>query len=250
MNIRRKFSTLMLASVVPAFAAAQGLPDGKTLVTKHIAAIGGREAMDKHSSVHMTGTFSMSAMGIEGPIHMYRAKPAMFLQQITLGAMGEVTQGYDGTTAWSVNPMMGPSIASGDQAAQMKSQADFFSDFPDLAKFSTVETVSQEDFEGRKCYKVKLVKTDGSGETMQYFDVETGLAAGMTRSVENPQMGKMDITTVMSDYKDQGGVKMPTKILQKTPQGDVVLTFSAVEFDNVDAKVFALPDAVKALVKP
>ncbi len=250
MNFRRTFATLMIAGAVPVLAAAQGLPDGKALVSKHIAAIGGREAMEKHSSVHMTGTFSMAAMGIEGPIHLYRAKPSLFLQQITLGAMGEVTQGFDGTTAWSVNPMMGPSIVTGDQAAQMKQQADFFADYPDFAKYTSVETVGLEDFEGRKCYKVKLVKADGSGEAMQFFDAETGLAAGMTRTVENPQMGKIDVTVVMSDYKDQGGVKMPSKILQKTPQGDVLLTFTTVEFDNVDAKVFALPDAVKALVKP
>ena len=250
MNFRRTFATLIVAGAVPVVVAAQGLPDGKAIVSKHLAAIGGREAMEKHSSVHMTGTFSMSAMGIEGPIHLYRAKPAMFVQQITLGAMGEVTQGFDGTTAWAVNPMMGPTVMSGDQATQMKSQADFFSDYPDFSKYTTVETVGLEDFEGRKCYKVKLVKADGSGEAMQFFDAETGLAAGMTRSVENPQMGKVDVTVVMSDYKDQGGVKMPSKITQKTPQGDVVLTFATVEWDNVDAKVFALPDAVKALVKP
>ena len=192
----------------------------------------------------------MAAMGIEGPVHMYRAKPALLLQQITLGSFGEMTTGFDGTTAWSINPMAGASVLSGEQATQMKQQADFFSDFPDAAKYATIETVGLEDFEGRKCYKVKLVRADDKSEAIQYFDAETGLAAGMVRTMENPQMGKIEITVVMSDYKDQGGVKMPGKITQRTPQGDVVLTFSSYEWDKVEAKTFDLPDAVKSMVKP
>lgn len=250
MSFRRTLSALAFASLVPAIASAQALPDGKALIAKHVAAIGGREALEKHTSLHQTGTFSMPAMGIEGPIHLYRAKPALFLQQITLGSFGEMTQGFDGTTAWAIQPMQGAVVMSGDQAAQVKQQADFFADFPDVTKYTTIETVGVEDFEGRKCYKVKLVKTGVAGESVQFFDVETGLAAGVVRTIENPQMGKMDITAVLSDYKDQGGLKMPTKMTQKTPQGDVVLTFTAYEWDKVDAKVFELPEAVKSMVKP
>ncbi|MBM3907450.1 MAG: DUF4412 domain-containing protein [Gemmatimonadetes bacterium] len=250
MNVRRTLSALAVASLLPALASAQALPDGKALLAKHVAAIGGREAMEKHTSLHMTGTFSMAAMGIEGPVHMYRAKPSMMLQQITLGSFGEMTTGFDGTTAWSINPMAGASLLSGEQAAQMKQQADFFSDFPDPAKYTTIETLGLEDFEGRKCYKVKLVRADDKSEAIQFFDAETGLAAGMVRTMENPQMGKIEITMVMSDYKDQGGVKMPGKMVQRTPQGDVVLTFTSYEWDKVDAKTFELPDAVKSMVKP
>ena len=54
----------------------------------------------------------------------------------------------------------------------------------------------------------------------------------------------------MSDYKDFGGVKMPTKRVQKLPMGDVEMDITAVEFDKVDPSIYALPDAVKALVKP
>lgn len=250
MNIRRTLSALALVGLVPALVTAQGLPDGKALVAKHIAAVGGREAMEKHTSIHQSGTFSMAAMGIDGPVHIYRAKPNFYLQQITLGSFGEMSSGYDGTTAWAVNPMQGASVLTGEMATQSKQAADFFSDFPDIAKYKTIETVAVEDFEGKKCYKVKLVKAEDNSEAMQFFDVETGLAAGMMRSIENPQMGKVEVTVVMADYKDQGGVKMPSKIIQKTPQGDVVLTFTTVEFDKVDAKTFALPDAVKSMVKP
>lgn len=246
----RTLTALAFATLLSSVASGQALPDGKEVIAKHIAAMGGRDAMNKHTSLHMAGTFSMAAMGIEGALKLYRAKPAMYLQQITLGSFGEMMSGFDGTTAWSINPMAGASVLSGSQASQVKQQADFFSDFPDVAKYTSVETVGVEEFEGRKCYKVKLVRADGTGEAMQFFDAETGLAAGMVMSVENPAMGKVDITTVLSDYKDQGGVKLPGKMTQRTPQGDVVFTFTAFEWDNVDPKTFELPDAVKSLVKP
>ena len=143
-------------------------------------------------------------------------------------------------------PGAGYLVLSGEMATQAKSQADFFSEFPEPAKYSSIETVALEDFEGRKCYKVKLVKIAG-GETIQYFDPETGLAAGAIRSTET-QMGKIDVTIVLSDYKEQGGVKMPSKVIQKTPQGDVLLVFTTYEWDNVDPAVFNLPDGVKAMI--
>ena len=248
MNVRCTLSALALAAALPIVASAQALPDGKALVAKHVAAIGGRDAMDKHSSLHITGTFTMAAMGIEGPVHVYRAKPNKFLQQITIGSFGESAQGFDGTTAWANQPGAGYMVLSGEMAEQTKSQADFLADFPELSKYTTIETVALEDFEGRKCYKVKLVKAVG-GETIQYFDAETGLVAGSIRSTET-QMGKIDITSVLADYKEQGGVKMPSKVIQKTPQGDVTLVFTAYEWDKVDAAVFNLPDGVKAMVKP
>ena len=60
----------------------------------------------------------------------------------------------------------------------------------------------------------------------------------------------MQRTLIMTGYKDFGGVKMPTKRVMKLPVGDVVMEVTGVEFDTVDATTYALPDAVKALVKP
>lgn len=248
MNIRHTLSALALIGAIPLAGSAQALPDGKALVAKHVAAMGGRDAMDKHTSLHMTGTFTMAAMGIEGPVHLYRAKPAKFLQQITFGAFGDVVQGYDGTTGYAIQPQQGAMVLSGDMLEQAKQQADFFADFPELSRYSAIETQSLEDFEGRKCYKVKLTKLTG-GDVIQYFDAETGLAAGAMRSTET-QMGKIDVVSVLSEYKETGGVKMPSKIIQKTPQGDITITFATYEWDKVDPAVFNLPDAVKAQVKP
>src|SRR6185312_14926779 len=108
--------------------------------------------------------------------------------------------------------------------------------------------VELTDFEGQRCYKVKIVHKDDS-ETMVYLDSATGLRAGQSL-MQKMNGQEVPITLVMSDYKDFGGVKLPMKRVQKLPGADIVLDVQSVEFDKVDPSTFALPDAVKALIKP
>ncbi|MFI5312491.1 MAG: hypothetical protein ACHQQ3_14735 [Gemmatimonadales bacterium] len=239
-------ATFALAAA-PAPARAQVLPSAKSLMDKHDAAVGGRTALDKHTSIHQAGTLSMAAAGLDATIDIYRLKPTMFLQKLVIGTVGEVLQGFDGKTAWA---MQGPQamVLDSAQAQQFRYNSDFFGNLHDPSRYKSAETVEQVEFDGRQCYKVKLVRLSGA-EGFEFFDVATGLGAGMIASNETP-MGKVEQTSVFGDYKDFGGVKFPTKILQKGAMGEITITLKTTEFDAVDPSTFALPDAVKALVKP
>ena len=253
--MRVRFSSVALATVallavatVPSVVAGQAHPSAKELMDKHDAAVGGRAALDKHSSVRRAGSMSIPAMGMEGQIEMMGDKAGRFVQKISLGPVGDVMQGYDGKTAWVVQPGMGPMVLDGYQAKEMVRQGDFFGGLHDITNYTSAETVELADFDGRKCYKVKLVRKAG-GEGFEFFDAATGLTAGVVRDVDSP-MGKVTTTQIVGEYKDFGGVKIPTKIQNKNPQFDMTMAFSAIEFDKVDAAAFNLPDAVKPLVKP
>jgi hypothetical protein len=228
-------------------AGAQALPSAKSLLEKHDAAVGGRAAMDKHSSMHESVALTIAAMNVTGTMDTYHAKPNLFLMKQNF-AGGEVLTGYDGKTGWIVAPGQGASVLDSATVDQLKGQADFFGDYYDPARIKSAETVEISDFEGQRCYKVKIVHKDGS-EAMVYLDSATGLRAGQTQTAK--MMGQeMQSTMVMSGYKDFGGVKMPTKRIQRLPMAEVVMDITSVEFDTVDAATFALPDAVKAIVKP
>jgi hypothetical protein len=228
-------------------AHAQTLPSAKSLLEKHDAAVGGRAAMDKHSSMHVSVALTVAAMNINGTMETYHSKPNLFLMKQTF-AGGEVQSGFDGKTAWAIAPGQGAALLDSATASQVKEQADFFGDYYDPTRTRSAETLEVTDFEGQRCYKVKIVHTDDSEATV-YFDSATGLRAGQTQSTK--MMGQdMQSTTVMSGYKDFGGVKMPTKRVQRIPMAEILMDITAVEFDKVDAAMFALPDAVKALVKP
>ena len=237
---------LFALASAPAGAIAQALPSASELMAKHDALTGGRAAMAKYSSIKEVGTMNIPAAGIDATMEVYKDKSGKFLQKMVLGAMGEASTGFDGTTAWQMQ-MGNASIISGDQAKAMKLQSDFFSGFHDAAKYKSAETVELTDFDGRKCYKVKVVLLDGT-ETFEYFDVATGLAAGTTRDVESPA-GKITATQTLSEYKDFGGVKLATKTTVKGGPVEVTMNIASVEFDTVAATAFVAPDAVKALVK-
>jgi zinc protease len=247
-HVRRAASGLGAAIIaVSSVAGAQALPDAKTLMEKHNTAIGGRAALDKYSSMRISGTIAIPAQGITGTLEIRRAKPNQFVQKLAIPQVGEILQGYDGKVAWATNPMQGPTILQGEMADGLKSQSDFASNFQNPADYVKAETVELVDYEGRKCYKVKV--TRGTREGVEYFDAATGILAGIGGTLPTPQ-GPIERSTVFREYGDFGGVKFPTRVEQRDGPSVTTITFTTVEFDKLAPNAFELPAAVKALVKP
>ena len=239
-------SALALAAP-PRRAAAQALPSATSLLARHDAAVGGRAAMDKHTSMHLVVNITIPAANVSGTMETFHSKPNLFLSKQVIGG-GEVLSGFDGTTAWTIVPGQPPQLLDSATTAEVKGQADFFGDYYDPSRVKSAETMEVADFEGKRCYKVKIVHKDDT-ETLVYLDSATGLRVGQSESAK--MMGQeIQRTLLMSDYKDFGGVKMPAKRVQKLPVAEIVMQIQSVEFDNVNPSTFALPDAVKALVKP
>ena len=228
-------------------AAPPPLPPAKDIMARHIKAIGGREALLARSSSRATGKIEMPASGVAGTFVMYAAKPDRTLITISLPGVGEIQEGFDGTIGWSMNPLTGPTLVQGVQLEQRKLDSDFFSGLDPEKRYQSITTVEQTTFDGRECYKVRLVRKDG-GEDFQFYDVKTGLRAGGIVTRETP-MGSMTATSTESDYKPFGGVLQPTKLTNTAMNLQQVMTFETFEYDKVDPSVFALPDPIKALVK-
>jgi hypothetical protein len=239
---------VLVMSAGASAAHAQALPSKKGGGEKNDAAWGAPATLEKHSSVHQVGTMSVAAAGIDAQIELFKAKPNKYLQKIALGAMGEVTQGFDGVNAWAVQPGQGAILLDSAQTEAFKTLADYYGNFHDMARYKSTENTGIVDFDGRKCYKIKIVKLSGS-EGAEFYDISTGLIAGIQAQVDSP-MGKIDQTNIFSDYKEFGGLRMPTKIQQKNGQFDATISFTNVEFDNADPAVFVIPEALKAKAKP
>jgi hypothetical protein len=228
-------------------AQSQPLPSARSIIDKYVQAIGGRRAILAHSSSHATGTLMVPSAGITGSTEIYNAKPVLNLIKMTIGGIGETLEGFDGTHAWGISPMTGPSLAEGAELEQKRFDADFYSDLHDPARFTSMKTVDKTTFEGRPAYKVSFVKKIG-GEDMEYFDAETGLKLGMTASRESP-MGPMNVTTVQTDYKKFGDVMVPTTLKQSSSGVQIVVTLTSLEWDNVPPSTFEMPEKIKALIK-
>ena len=228
-------------------AEQSGLPSARSIVDRHVKAIGGREAILGHSSSHATGSMTVTGSGITGVLDIYGAKPDKSLVKINLGGIGDVLEGFDGIHGWSLSPMTGPMLTEGKELEEKKFDADFYSDLHEEGRYASMKTVEKTTFDGRSCYKVSLVKKDGA-EDFDFYDVATGLKAGAMGTRES-QMGPMPVTQVHSDYKKFGNLLVATTLKQTAMGVEQVLKLNTIEFDNVPPSTFDPPAQIKALIK-
>jgi hypothetical protein len=226
---------------------ATALPSARSIIDRHIKAIGGRKAVLAHTSSHASGTMTVAGSGITGVLDVYSAKPDKSLVKINLGGIGDILEGFDGTHGWTVQPMTGPMLAQGKELAEKKFDADFYSDLHEEGRYVSMKTVEKTAFEGRPCYKVRLVRKDG-GEDVEFYDAETGLKAGATGTRETP-MGPMTVTQVHSDYRKFGALLLATTLKQSAMGVEQVLKITSIEFDNVPPTAFEPPAQIKALIR-
>jgi hypothetical protein len=232
----------------PAAAATDAtLPSARSILDRHLEAIGGREAVLSHSSTAARGTLSMPAAGMTGTLEIYAAKPNKSFLKISLGGVGFVTEGFDGTHGWAESPMTGPMLLEGKQLEEKRFDSEFHSELKPENRYSSMVTLEKTQFEGRACYKVRLVRVTG-GEDIEFYDVATGLKAGSITTRET-QMGTVTGTTMEGDYRRFGKLLQPTVVKSQISGIEQVMTITAVEYDSVPASVFAMPAGIKALLK-
>jgi hypothetical protein len=249
---------VVAAAVLPAHAqdaapaqqqkSETALPPPQSVIDRHIEAVGGRAALKAHSSANIKGSITIPANGMTGTIEVFAARPNKVVARTTLAGIGDIAEGFDGKVAWSMSPMTGPMLATGEELTQKAFDANFDGALGIASRYDAMKTVEKTTFQGRPVYKLALTRKGGGGDDIEFYDVETGLKAGGIMERKNP-MGTISVTSSVSDYKKFGDLLQPTVMKQSTSGVEIVTTFTSVEYDKVDPTVFELPAAIKALVK-
>jgi zinc protease len=241
--------SLTLLSVAQALPvqAEQALPTAREVIDRFVEVTGAKKALTEHSSMTTTGAFSMPAQGMSGKMTIQAKAPNLFLLTITIEGFGEMQQGYDGEVGWSMDPMSGPQLAEAEVLAQMKDQSNFHAMLYRDEDVQSMELTGTQEFNGKQAYRVVVVSGNGTESTL-YFDVESGLLIG-NEAVQHTAMGSIPTSTVIAEYGDFDGVKMPIRTEQSMMGLQQVLTIDAVSFEDIDEAVFALPAAVAGLVE-
>ena len=182
-----------------------------------------------------------------GAIEVFAAKPDKSMVKITIPGVGEVVEAYDGKNGWTMSAMTGPMLLEGKQLEEKRFDTDFFGELHDASRYESMTTVERADFDGRQCYKVRLVRK-GGGEDFEFYDVETGLKAGRIATRETP-MGTVTGTSTEGDYKKFGNLLQPTTVKNTMMEVQQLITITSIEYDNVSPSVFEPPAQIKALIK-
>lgn len=216
------------------------------IVKKNIDARGGMDKIKAIQSIKMTGKLVMGGGQMEAPMTMQVKRPSNIRMDMEFQGQA-VVQGYDGETAWMINPFTGGAEAqkmSDDEAEGVKDGADMEGVLVDYkTKGHKITLVGKEDLAGKPAYKLKVDKKNGKTETL-YLDA-TSFIEVKTVATRKIMGNDMEMETFVSDYKPVAGVLMPYTIDSKSGGNSVMtITIDKIEANvPVEASLFKMPAA-------
>jgi hypothetical protein len=238
---------VVLGVLAHAGTAGQGaLPAGRDVVDRHVTAIGGEAAYRSLKSIGARGRFEIPAQKIVGDLELFSARPARLLYRVTVPGVGRIEHGYDGRIGWSVNPIAGPELVTGQQLTEVADDAWFDATLHPPEHVREITTLARETFDGRPAYKVRVTFRSGNVQT-EYFDVDNGLMIGSESQRTTPQ-GVVPTVNILRDYRKLGPVLLATTFVQRALGFEQIVTITSWEQDAVPDAVFEAPASVKALV--
>ncbi len=209
------------------------MPTVPEILAKYERAVG-KEANEKVKNLYSKGVLEIMLMGVKGVIESYAAPPNKFYNKTSLAGVGDIIEGFDGETAWSINPMTGNYDKIGEKLAQTKLTYDFYRE-TNLAKlYPKMELKSTEKVGENDAYVILATPVGSPPETF-YFDVKNGLLVRQDVTVISAD-GKIPMRTFFDDVREIDGVKVPFKIHSMLPDYEIYLTMTEVKHNVVIKK--------------
>jgi zinc protease len=226
-------------------AAAADALSVESIINKHIAAMGGKAALEKVNSRTMKFKMESDLMGpSEGQI--FAQAPNKQRTQIDIAGTGSINEGFDGAVAWAKTPWDNLRVKAGEELAKVKRDAEFHRElklktlYPDLA-FKGTEKVGNEE-----AYVLESKPSATSKERFS-FSTKSGLLIRQESQFEGPQ-GAMNIQVLAQDYKPFEGIQYPTHLKMKVNAAgqSFEFTMKVTEISQnvkIEAEKFAKPAA-------
>lgn len=240
--VRPAFAALTAFVVVAPTLAAQ---TPAAILERYNKAVDPQGRVATIQGIRTSVTMEMPAMGMTMSINSAARRPNQIIIDTEIPGMGSMRQGYDGTTAWAIDPMQGPRILSGMEAAALIEGSTFNSmtRSPDL--FSAMEAAGTADVAGDAATCVKFTWKSGR-ETTDCFSNASGL---LTRTIAKQvtQAGEVEVEMLMKDYRNVNGMMIPHRMESSMMGMQMIITTTSVEFGAQAATLFELPAEIKAL---
>jgi zinc protease len=228
--------------------AAADLKTGEAVLDNYVVATGGAAAYAKLHNMIMKGSMSMPAMGIKGGVTMYSSEPNKASLTTELAGVGKLTEGTDGTNAWTFSAMQGPQLKKGDELADSLREATFHKENEWRSVYKSAELSGVEDVDGKPAYKVLLTPKTGAAET-QYYDQASGYLV-RHQSVRKTAFGAIPVDVTIGGYKKECGlVLLPHTMVQTVAGQKIELQVDTIDCNaDLPGEAFQPPAEVKALI--
>lgn len=183
------------------------------VIDKYILAIGGKDNLDKVSTIAITG--KLAVMGQSLPMTAKQMAPNKEAFVITMGGNPVMKSVYDGTTGYQ-SQMGQKQDMTPDELAQKKDTKSLFEQLNYKDADYKLDVKGIEKAAEGDAYVVVVTFPSGRMRT-EYYNVNSGL---LVRSVEEKK-GEGGETVDYSDYRKTGDIMLPYKITRNvnTPAG-------------------------------
>lgn len=211
---------------------AQGLFD------RYISEAYGPGGLDAHTSITMTGTFTIDALGVNAPITLRKKAPDSV--SVVMDIPGAPARsGCSGGNCWDQQPGQGIQTLEGGMLSFQVQQADYYQ-YTHMGKYyQSLEIVPATDGEESENHQVRATRE--SGVDSYHFSRDSGMLVSTTFEMPTPQ-GNMTITTKTNDYQEYDGIKVATNIAAAVPA--VGLTYKIV-IDDVSFNELSESDFIR-----
>jgi hypothetical protein len=234
--------SILVTAIALFLAASASAQTADEIVGKYIQAIGGKDVLNKITSVYTETTMEVMGMSITGKTTVLNGK-GMKQEMDVMGST--MTTCLTDKGGWSINPMTGgtdPVDMPDEQYNSSKSQINVGGPFLNFAeKGSKVELLGTEAVGAVNAYKIKM--TDAGNKTSTYFfDPTTFYLVKSIQQADN-QGQMVENTILFSDYKTTNGYAMPYKLdMDMGGQMTMTMTINKVELNKpVDEAIFSKP---------
>jgi hypothetical protein len=213
------------------------------IIEKYLQALGGRDAIQRHTSLRLTGLFEVAGpKGFSSPIEIFSAVTNRFYFKLRLPT-GPHRQGCDGQNYWEANGEHFEFL-TGKNLEQKLTQRQFAAELHEPEDFRSIETLGTLTLDGREDHQLLLIRRNGEVFD-EFYDVKTGLLHAR-RYTDMAKGGFLTTLEMYANYRRFGDRLLPAHQTFKAPGVAPTLAISDAEWDKVPDTVFTLPKEAKA----
>ena len=243
---------LLMVALLPAMPLPAAAQSADEIVEKHLAAIGGRDALAKLTTRHATGNviFAVQGMEFKGTAELFNKAPnkARAVLKLDLSAAGapepmQIDQRFDGQAGRALNNLQGNTDISGNQLDNMRNNMFPSSLLNYKANGVKLDVLPKETIDGKELIVLQMTPKAGSTVKM-YFDPQTYLLTRTWAKIVSAEQGELEQVITPSDYRKVDGLLLPFKSVNTTPVQVVTITLDKIVHNvPLDDAMFGAPKA-------